>query len=50
MTAQVPDVGRDAGRLLSLVADAGGEVIDVALAGATLQDVFISLTGRELRE
>jgi ABC-2 type transport system ATP-binding protein len=50
MTAQVPDVGRDTGRLLSLVADAGGEVIDVALAGATLQDVFISLTGRELRE
>jgi linearmycin/streptolysin S transport system ATP-binding protein len=50
MTAQVRDVGRDAVRLLSLVADAGGEVIDVALAGATLQDVFISVTGRELRE
>jgi ABC-2 type transport system ATP-binding protein len=50
MTAQVRDVGRDAGRLLSFVADAGGEVVDVALAGATLQDVFISLTGRELRE
>jgi ABC-2 type transport system ATP-binding protein len=50
MTAEVGDVGRDVGRLLASVAAAGGDVIDVALGGATLQDVFISLTGRALRE
>jgi ABC-2 type transport system ATP-binding protein len=50
LTAQVQDVGSDVNRLLSGVTGAHGEVIDVALAGSTLQDVFIKLTGRELRE
>jgi linearmycin/streptolysin S transport system ATP-binding protein len=50
LTAQVQDVGNEVGRLLSDVSGAHGEVIDVALAGSTLQDVFIKLTGRELRE
>ncbi|HYN07399.1 MAG TPA: ABC transporter ATP-binding protein [Vicinamibacterales bacterium] len=50
LTAQVHDVGNEVGRLLSGVSGAHGEVIDVAIAGSTLQDVFIKLTGRELRE
>ena len=48
--AQVHDVGRETSQLLSAVAGAGGEVVDVAVAGSTLQDVFIAVTGRELRE
>ncbi len=50
LTAQVQDVGPEVGRLLAAVQDARGEVLDVAIAGSTLQDVFIALTGRELRE
>jgi ABC-2 type transport system ATP-binding protein len=50
LTAQVQDVGGEVTRLLSGVAGAHGDVIDLALAGSTLQDVFIKLTGRELRE
>jgi ABC-2 type transport system ATP-binding protein len=48
--AQVHDVGPDVSDLLRRVSAAGGEVTDVSLSGATLQDVFIALTGRELRE
>jgi ABC-2 type transport system ATP-binding protein len=50
LTAQIQDVGGDLARLLAGVKGATGEVVDVELAGATLQDVFIKLTGRELRE
>jgi len=50
LSADVRSVGRDVARVLDDVAGAGGDVIDVNLAGATLRDVFIALTGRELRE
>lgn len=43
-------VGRDVSEVLSAVAAAGGQVRDLALSGGSLQDVFIGLTGRELRE
>jgi ABC-2 type transport system ATP-binding protein len=50
VTAEVRDVGRELAVRIEQVIAAGGDVADVALSGATLQDVFISLTGRELRE
>jgi ABC-2 type transport system ATP-binding protein len=50
IVADVRDVGRETARLLDQIAAAGAEVADVSLAGATLRDVFIALTGRELRE
>jgi ABC-2 type transport system ATP-binding protein len=50
LTAPVSDVGRDLSALLARANDHGIAVVDVDIAGATLQDVFIALTGRELRE
>ena len=50
VTAQVVDVSRDLPILLQHVTSAGGDVADIDLSGASLQDVFIRLTGRELRE
>ena len=50
VTAQVLDVSRDLPILLQQVTAAGGDVADIDLSGASLQDVFIRLTGRELRE
>jgi ABC-2 type transport system ATP-binding protein len=50
LTTQVHDVGRELPDVIRRVADLGGDVADVQLAGTTLQDVFIALTGRELRE
>jgi ABC-2 type transport system ATP-binding protein len=50
VTLPVRDVGRDLSALLAQLRDAGGEISDIGLSGATLQDVFIALTGRELRE
>jgi ABC-2 type transport system ATP-binding protein len=46
----VGDVASDVPERLRQIAAAGGQVADMGLAGATLQDVFIALTGRELRE
>jgi hypothetical protein len=43
-------VDRDVARVAAVAARSGVAVRDVALTGASLQDVFISLTGRELRE
>jgi ABC-2 type transport system ATP-binding protein len=43
-------VDRDVARLAAIAASAGLGVQDVELSGASLQDVFIALTGRELRE
>jgi ABC-2 type transport system ATP-binding protein len=37
-------------RLLAFTSAQGASVQDLALGGASLQDVFIALTGRELRE
>ena len=50
LTAPVQAVGRDVAALLAALSSAGAEVDDLDLAGATLQDVFIALTGRALRE
>jgi ABC-2 type transport system ATP-binding protein len=50
LRATVNDIGGELPALLGHVAAAGARLDDVKLAGATLQDVFIALTGRELRE
>jgi ABC-2 type transport system ATP-binding protein len=50
LVAAASDVGRDLSALLSAIQVAGCTVTDVAMSGATLQDAFIALTGRELRE
>jgi ABC-2 type transport system ATP-binding protein len=50
LSARVTDVGRDLGALLETVTAGGVSITDVAMGGASLQDVFIELTGRELRE
>ena len=51
MRVRVEDVGRDVPRRgCEQIAAAGGSVADIDLTGARLQDVFIALTGRELRE
>jgi hypothetical protein len=46
----VTDVGAELTTLLGRLAAAGVRIVDVKLTGATLHDVFIALTGRELRE
>jgi len=50
LTANVAEVGRDVPVLLAMLTAAEAEVADLRLSGGTLQDVFIALTGRELRE
>jgi ABC-2 type transport system ATP-binding protein len=50
ISASLADPGRDLVRVIGAVTNAGGELANVVLAGATLHDVFIALTGRELRE
>lgn len=42
-TSRLPDV-------INLIEDAGGSVSDITIRGNTLEDVFIYLTGRALRE
>ena len=46
----VKDVAREVPVRFQQMAALGAVVQDMALAGASLQDVFIALTGRELRE
>ena len=36
--------------ILEAVADAGGEVAEITLSQPSLENLFITLTGRELRE
>jgi ABC-2 type transport system ATP-binding protein len=50
--ARVPlrAVGPDVASILALLDRAGAHVEDLAITGATLQDVFIKLTGRDLRD
>lgn len=43
-------VDRDVARVAAIASAAGLAVCDIKLSGASLQDVFIALTGRELRE
>ncbi|MCG8420564.1 MAG: ABC transporter ATP-binding protein [Proteobacteria bacterium] len=47
---QVEDIATELPAVLARIAEAGGEVVDVAIDAPTLQTVFIHLTGRELRE
>jgi ABC-2 type transport system ATP-binding protein len=44
------DVDRDVARLAAIASAAGVTVRDITVSRASLQDVFIALTGRELRE
>ena len=46
----VQDGGADVAARINRVSELGVRVLDLSLAGASLQDVFIGLTGRELRE
>jgi ABC-2 type transport system ATP-binding protein len=50
LSAAVTDVGGELTTLFGRLAAAGVRIVDVKLAGASLHDVFIALTGRELRE
>jgi ABC-type multidrug transport system ATPase subunit len=47
---RVHNLGPEIVEAVTAVQSAGGQVTDLHLAGASLQDVFIALTGRELRE
>jgi ABC-2 type transport system ATP-binding protein len=46
----VADIGRDAGAVLAALAQRGVRVRGLASARATLEDVFLQLTGRALRD
>jgi ABC-2 type transport system ATP-binding protein len=50
VTMGVRDGGIDVAAGITRLTQLGVEVADVSLAGASLQDVFIGLTGRELRD
>jgi len=48
--AELPNLGTSLVSLINAVGQADRRVTDVKLTGSTLHDVFIALTGRELRE
>ncbi len=48
--ASVRDLSQEVATLLGILAAAGETVSNFGLSGASLQDVFIAVTGRELRE
>jgi ABC-2 type transport system ATP-binding protein len=50
VTIPIARVTHDVPAALAAISAAGAEVSDVSMAGRSLQDVFIALTGRELRE
>lgn len=50
ISATVEDLARDVSRVLDPVGRSGLPIADVTLTRATLQNAFIALTGRELRE
>jgi ABC-2 type transport system ATP-binding protein len=50
LDVQVADIGRDAGAVLAALAERGIRVRGLASARATLEDVFLALTGRQLRD
>ncbi|CAM3686321.1 ATP-binding cassette domain-containing protein [Roseateles saccharophilus] len=50
LDVSVGDIARDAGPLLAALAQRGVEVRGIASARATLEDVFLALTGRQLRD
>lgn len=50
LSGTINDVAEELPPLLQRLAMAGGRVLDVEIEAPSLQDVFIHLTGRELRE
>jgi len=50
LQAEASDLGRQLPQLFDAIARSGRTVVDVKMSGATLHEVFIALTGRELRE
>jgi ABC-2 type transport system ATP-binding protein len=48
--AELPDLGASLARLIDAIGRGGRNVTDMKLTGSTLHEVFIALTGRELRE
>ena len=50
LDARLTDIGRDTGPLLAALAERGVKVRGLATARATLEDVFLQLTGRALRD
>jgi ABC-2 type transport system ATP-binding protein len=50
LQAELADLGASFSRLIDAIGRAGRTVTDFKLTGATLHEVFIALTGRELRE
>jgi ABC-2 type transport system ATP-binding protein len=50
LTAAVEDLGSGLPALFRAIAGAGRQALDLKVAGASLHEVFIALTGRELRE
>jgi ABC-2 type transport system ATP-binding protein len=50
LQAELSDLGASFSRLIDAIGRAGRTVTDFKLTGATLHEVFIALTGRELRE
>ncbi len=48
--AALPDLGASLAGLIDGIVGAGRSVTDLRLTGSTLHEVFIALTGRELRE
>jgi ABC-2 type transport system ATP-binding protein len=50
LQVDVTNLGRELPAVFDSVERAGRRVTDVRLTGATLHEVFIALTGRELRE
>ena len=48
--ADLTDLGPSLSTLVTAVGQNGRQVTDIKLTGATLHEVFIALTGRELRE
>lgn len=50
LDVSVADIGRDTGAVLDALARRGVQVRGLATARATLEDVFLALTGRQLRD
>jgi ABC-2 type transport system ATP-binding protein len=50
LDVSVSDIGRDAGAVLAALIERGVKVRGLASARASLEDVFLQLTGRQLRD
>ncbi|WP_457422230.1 ABC transporter ATP-binding protein [Roseateles sp. P5_E7] len=50
LEVSVSDIARDTGAVLAALAERGVKVRGLATARATLEDVFLNLTGRQLRD